>query len=104
VSLKFDTAPTAAERRKVNTLLSDKARLEEMKPTIRETRPTPEVEARPVPEEDLRRVLNQPETSDVAWLRAFRKYAVDNLVAEPGRPPIDRPPIDRPPINRPTEE
>jgi hypothetical protein len=97
VSLKFEKAPTAAQRRKINTLLSDKTRLESMKPVIREAPSAPEVVGRAVPEEELRRVLSEPETSDAAWLRAFRKFAVENLVEGPTRPPIDRPPIDRPP-------
>ena len=56
-----------------------------MKPVIRDAPPRgPEAaaEAEAVPSEELEKVLRAPETSDTAWLRAFRSYTVKNLVAE----------------------
>jgi hypothetical protein len=90
VSLKFDKKPTAAQRRKIDTLLSDKARLEELKPAFSVPAPAAEAALRAAParaEDDLVRVLRDPETSDAAWLRAFRAYAVTHLVEAPEEPP-----------------
>jgi hypothetical protein len=78
VSLKFDRKPTVAQRRKIQALLGDEARLNALK------RPGPAAgvapEARRLTEQDLARVLRDPETTDAAWLRAFRRYALEHLI------------------------
>jgi hypothetical protein len=93
VSLKFDKKPTAAQRRKIDSLLSDKARLEELKPAFETPGPAAAaLGAAPArAEDDLVRVLRDPETSDAAWLRAFRAYAVTHLVEAPEEPPAEPP-------------
>lgn len=88
--LKFDKAPTAAERRKIDGLLGDRERLEAMKPVVREAPARgaeAALEAEAVPTEELEKVLRAPETSDTAWLRAFRSYTVKNLATgQPAKP------------------
>jgi hypothetical protein len=86
LSLKFVKAPTAAQRRKIDALLADKARLEDLKPTLgRVVEPPP---ARPgTVDDELLRVLRDPEATDAAWLRAFRAYATAHLI--PAQPVDD---------------
>lgn len=78
VTLKLDKAPTAAQRRKVEGLLADRTRLEALKPVVREAAAPGEAVGASVPKEELERVLAAPDTSDTTWIKAFRKYAVEN--------------------------
>ena len=84
LALKFERKPTAAQRRKIDALLSDRVRLEELKPV---TVPPVVRPAEPV-EPDVLSVLRDPKTTDAAWLKAFRSYATAHLIppAEPGQP------------------
>lgn len=76
LSLKFSRPPTAAQRRKIDALLSDRARLEGLKPAV----PVREPVSPELPRDDLLRALRDPQTTDAAWLRAFRAYALEHLI------------------------
>jgi hypothetical protein len=90
LSLKFEQAPTAAQRRKLDALLSSKTRLERLKPT---PSPLPDAVARPeAVDEELLAALRDPQTSDAAWMRAFRRYATARLI-----PPSEEPETPAPP-------
>ncbi len=90
LSLQFKRAPTATQRKKIDQLLGDQARLEKM-------RPPPEKEphirkeilamATEGPEGELRQVLQDPQTSDAAWMKAFRTFATEHLIGPSDRRP-----------------
>jgi len=82
LSLKFDTPPTAAQQRKIAALLGDKARLQQLAPGIGAPAAPRGV---PASDEELLAVLRDPQTSDAAWLRAFRSWAGAHLL-EPPKP------------------
>ena len=91
LSLKFEKPPTAAQRRKLDALLSSKTRLERLKPALG---PAPDAAgARPATADDeLLGALRDPQTSDAAWLRAFRTYATMHLIPpEEPEPPSEEP-------------
>jgi hypothetical protein len=86
LTLKFAREPTAAQRRKLDTLLADKTRLEELKPVLGAPALRP-VEPAAADDESLR-VLRDPKATNAAWLTAFRSYATAHLLgpAEPEQP------------------
>jgi hypothetical protein len=77
LSLKFSKPPTAAQMRKIDALLSDRARLESLKPAVPVRGP---VEPAALAGDDVLRALRDPQTTDAAWLRAFRAYALEHLI------------------------
>lgn len=77
VTLKFLREPTEAQRRKAQEILADAPRLQKLRPVIR-SRGAPL--ARGLGDDDVLRILKDPQTSDAAWLKAFRRYAVDHLL------------------------
>src|SRR5262245_45552160 len=79
LSLKFDKAPTAAQQRKIAALLGDRTRLEELKPAA-VSMAAPPVGVSAASRDELLEVLRNPETTDAAWLRAFRAWAVTHLL------------------------
>lgn len=92
VSLKFERPPSEEERKKLDSLFSDTSRLEGLgSPPVRAraaeamaARPAEAMAVRPAElQRDPEEVLHDPESSDAAWLRAFRRYAMENLVEPP---------------------
>ncbi|MBI3803961.1 MAG: hypothetical protein HY282_09405 [Nitrospirae bacterium] len=73
VSITYEEAPSRADRTKIERLLSNRKSLEELKqaPALRMASAGPAA---------LERLLKNPETPDAEWLRAFRAYAVENLI------------------------
>lgn len=73
VSITYEREPSRADRTKIERILSNRKALEDLK------RPTemPSMAEGPAA---LERVLKNPETPDAEWLRAFRTYAVQNLI------------------------
>jgi hypothetical protein len=74
LSVKFAKRPTAAQRRKLEALLKDRERLERLKPGADDDQSSADGDAA------LVQALRDPQTSDAAWLRAFRRYAVAHLI------------------------
>lgn len=77
VSITYDEAPSRADRTKIERLLSNRKGLEDLK------RPAGPVAIRMMAVKDpesLEEVLKNQETPDAEWLRAFRAYAVQNLI------------------------
>ena len=83
VSIKFDREPTAGQRRRIESLLSDPQRLAALAPSVREVSEAPEVDR--LPDETVLSVLHDPETSDAAWLRAFRAHSLKQMIQRPER-------------------
>jgi hypothetical protein len=84
LSLKFDKAPTAAQQRKIAALLGDKARLQGLATgggIVATALGGPAAS-----DEQLREMLLDPETTDTAWLRAFRTWAAAHLLEPPAKP------------------
>lgn len=81
LALKFERPPTPAQRKKLDALLSDRARLERLKPAFGGD--LTEDDVAPVSDDALVRTLRDPQTSDAAWLRAFRRYALAHLIKPP---------------------
>src|SRR3954463_16404547 len=88
LSLKFDKPPTPAQQQRISALLGDKARLQQLAPPVGIV--AAPRGAAPASDEDLLGVLRDPQTTDAAWLRAFRSWAVANLL-EPAAKPAARP-------------
>ena len=85
LTLKFDRPPTAAQRRKIDALLGDRARLQRL--AVVETAAAPVRAAAPATEDQLLEALRDPQTTDAAWLRAFRAWAAAHLLEpSPERP------------------
>jgi len=76
VVVSHRSAPTAKERKQLLKLLGDRNELGKLRRT-----PTPQL----VGAADLERVLLDDATPDADWLRAFRRYAVEQLI-KPERP------------------
>lgn len=78
VSITFEGEPSRADRTKIEKLLSNRKGLEDLK------RPASgPIGLRGMAAEGpaaLERVLKNAETPDAEWLRAFRAYAVQNLI------------------------
>lgn len=77
VSITFEGEPSRADRTKIEKLLSNRKGLEDLK------RPAPGPVVRGLAAEGpaaLERVLKNADTPDAEWLRAFRAYAVQNLI------------------------
>jgi hypothetical protein len=84
LSVKFDTPPTAAQQRKIAELLGDKTRLQDLVTTggvVAAPRG-----AAPPDDDRLLDLLRDPQTTDAAWLRAFRSWAVAHLLESPAKP------------------
>jgi hypothetical protein len=85
LSLKFDQPPTAAQQRRIEALLGDKTRLQDLVTTggvVAAPRG-----ARAPTDDELHAALRDPQTTDAAWLRAFRSWATSNLLEPPAKPP-----------------
>ncbi|MFY9223271.1 MAG: hypothetical protein WAQ98_11405 [Blastocatellia bacterium] len=78
VSITYEEEPSRADRTKIERILSNRKSLEDLK------RPAPgPIGIRTMAAEGpaaLERVLKNAETPDAEWLRAFRAYAVQNLI------------------------
>ncbi|GEM_PF-6491200 len=72
VSITYEAEPSQTDRTKIERLLSNRKTLDALK------RP-PQTLAAESPAA-LERVLKNAETPDIEWLRAFRAYAVQNLI------------------------
>ena len=72
VSITYEEEPSRADRTKIERLLSNRKSLEELK------RP-PQLLMAEGPAA-LERLLKNSDTPDAEWLRAFRAYAVQNLI------------------------
>lgn len=72
VFLKHGAKPKAAEREKALKLLRDPKKLTALS--------QPPVKPPPAKGEDLEKLLLNEGTPDAEWLRAFRRYAVANLI------------------------
>ncbi|MBN1203497.1 MAG: hypothetical protein JXB05_01050 [Myxococcaceae bacterium] len=72
--LKHRARPKAADREKVLKLVKDPKKLQ----ALGRTPTPPKVPA--LRGEDLEKLLLSEETPDAEWLRAFRRYAVANLI------------------------
>ena len=81
LSLKFERPPTPAQQRKIEALLADRERLERLKPQVGGGLGASRARARS--DDELLQVLQDPQTSDAAWLRAFRQYALAHLIGRP---------------------
>lgn len=78
ISITYEEAPSQADRTKVERLLSNRKALEELKrPAAAPTVMKMMAEESPA---TLERILKDSETPDAEWLRAFRAYAVRNLI------------------------
>jgi hypothetical protein len=77
VSITYEGEPSRADRTKIERILSNRKSLEDLKRPI----PGP-IGARIAAEGPaaLERVLKNSDTPDAEWLRAFRAYAVQNLI------------------------
>ncbi|MCY1019281.1 hypothetical protein [Pyxidicoccus sp. MSG2] len=71
--LKHATKPLAGQRDKVRELLKDSRKLNALRP---QQPPKPQA----LKGESLEKLLLDDETPDAEWLRAFRRYAVANLI------------------------
>jgi len=98
LTLKFDKPPTAAQQRQISALLGDKTRLQDLVTT------GGVVAARRGAASDaqLLRVLRDPQTTDAAWLRAFRSWAASHLLAPAAKPAAKRAAKPRTPRKKPT--
>lgn len=80
LSITFEGEPSQADRTKIERLLSNRKTLEELK------RPLPGIGgivgkmAGAEGSAALERILKSADTPDAEWLRAFRAYAVQNLI------------------------
>ena len=84
LSLKFDKPPTAAQQRKIAALLGDKTRLQGLVTTggvVAAPRG-----AAPASDDQLLELLRDPQTTDAAWLRAFRTWAVAHVLETQAKP------------------
>ncbi|TAK02326.1 MAG: hypothetical protein EPO39_13465 [Candidatus Manganitrophaceae bacterium] len=72
VSITFEEEPSRADRTKIERLLSNRKGLEELK--------RPPQTLMPEGPAALERLLKNSDTPDAEWLRAFRAYAVQNLI------------------------
>ena len=78
--LTHEAPLTAEQRRKIGRLLRDRRRLMALRAPSRSDLAAKDLE-------ELRKVLLDAATPDAEWLRAFRRYAVANLIPkEPSRP------------------
>lgn len=78
ISITYEGEPSRADRTKIERLLSNRKNLEDLKRPI----PGP-LGVRGMAAESpaaLERVLKNADTPDAEWLRAFRAYAVQNLI------------------------
>jgi hypothetical protein len=71
-----DQAPTQAAQKRLRSLLGDRQKLIQLRRVV----PT----AAPENTGELRRTLLDETTPDVEWLRAFRRYAVQELIEPDG--------------------
>lgn len=78
VSITYEEAPSGADRTKIERLLSNRKSLEDLKrPKAGPTAIKATAAEGPAA---LERVLKNSDTPDAEWLRAFRAYAVQNLI------------------------
>ena len=72
VSITYGEVPSRADRTQVERLLINRKGLEDLKrPELRRMAQGPE---------GLEQILKSAETPDAEWMRAFRAYAVQNLI------------------------
>jgi hypothetical protein len=76
ISITYAEGTSAADRKKIDELLADRATLEAMRPA------RPPVQPGPIAP-DIERIVRDPATPDAAWLRAFRTYATGRLLEPP---------------------
>jgi hypothetical protein len=81
--LKHSAPPPEPQREKVRKLLSDPKKLQALRQPS--TQPSPQPSTRPallaaLRPADLEKLLLDEETPDAEWLKAFRRYAVANLI------------------------
>lgn len=85
LTVKFSKPPTPAEQRRITALLSDRTRLEDLKPAVAPM--TAAFAAAAADDDELLRVLLDPQSTNAAWMRAFRTWAAARLFAPPAGDP-----------------
>lgn len=76
-----DGTPTAQQQKRLRQLLGSQEKLNE----LNEPSPPPPAAGAPEGAGDLKQLLLDQATPDAEWIRAFRRYAVEQLIQSPGR-------------------